>query len=69
MSRKDFELIARTLREIRASEHKRTHGMEYAVWAASTDSINAVVNAFADALRTTNCNFKREKFLAVCAIA
>ncbi len=58
MTRKDFELIAATL--------KAARGMT----AEDTDVLllNAVARDFADALRCTNKQFNRDKFLRACGV-
>lgn len=50
MSRKDFELIARVIREARIAP----------------DAREEVAIKFADELRATNINFQRGRFLDAC---
>ena len=52
MSRKDFVLIAATIKALAISEGDRKR----------------VAEEFADTLRSTNSNFKRERFLAACGV-
>jgi hypothetical protein len=54
MSRKDFELIARTIRES-ATRANVSNGV--------------IAREFADALATTNPNFDRARFLKACGTA
>jgi hypothetical protein len=53
MSRKDFVLIAATIKAL----------------AISPEDRKRVAEDFAYTLRTTNANFKRERFLAACGVA
>jgi hypothetical protein len=53
MSRKDFVLIAATIKAL----------------AISPEDRKLVAEDFAYTLRTTNPNFKRERFLAACGVA
>lgn len=52
MTKKDFELIARTIRSFDKGWHSLVH-QEFSA-------------AMADALRHTNPNFDRERFLKAC---
>jgi hypothetical protein len=53
MTRKDFELIASTL---------KGYG------DADKGLIDALARSFADALRTTNKQFNRDKFIRACGV-
>jgi hypothetical protein len=53
MSRKDFVLIAATIKALAISPEDRAR----------------VAEDFAYTLRTTNPNFKRERFLAACGVS
>jgi len=53
MSRKDFVLIAATIKAL----------------AISPEDRKRVAEDFAYTLRTTNPNFKRERFLTACGVA
>ncbi len=53
MTRKDFELIARVLKDIIQTD---TRHLEY------------IAAEFADALKSTNANFDRERFLKACGV-
>ena len=66
MTKKDFELIANTLR----SEDPRTkHYFDMTDWEkGAADEWNTIVLAFANALQTTNPRFDRARFLAACGV-
>ena len=67
MTKKDFELIANTLR----SEDPRTkHYPDMTDWekGVAGEEWNTTVLAFADALATTNPRFDRARFLAACGV-
>lgn len=55
MTKKDFELIAATIKAQRCSS-----------LFASSDAIDALSLAMADALRATNKQFNRDKFVRAC---
>ncbi len=63
MTRKDFVLIAETIRLLPSFETFQEDGKRY-----PTDVVNfdAVCRRFAEALRTTNPRFKTERFLTAC---
>ena len=63
MSRKDFRLIAETIRLLPSFETYQQDGKLY-----PTDVVNfsAVCHRFAEALRTTNPRFNAERFIAAC---
>jgi hypothetical protein len=58
MTRKDFVLIAATLRTVRPKEEDLS---EREQWAGT-------VRAFADSLATTNARFNRERFCKACGV-
>lgn len=55
MSRKDFELIAATIKRLQYTD-------------LNEKARKAVAIEFADALRGTNANFKRDRFLTACGV-
>ena len=59
MSRKDFQLIAETLRTLPSFT---------TINPACSDVVrfDVLVNQFADALRSTNPRFDRERFVSAC---
>jgi hypothetical protein len=63
MTRKDFNLIAETIRLLPSFETFQADGKLY-----PTDIVNfdALCRRFAEALATTNPRFKRERFIAAC---
>jgi hypothetical protein len=62
MTRKDFELIATTLRHERPDR-------DGSRWAdGARDAWSTIVLQFADALATTNRSFDRARFLAACGM-
>ena len=64
MSRKDYELIARVLRETRTGKTEMGNGPRAkAYWQDRRD----VIEAFASTLAATNPRFDRTQFLAACA--
>jgi hypothetical protein len=54
MTKKDFELIAKAVKEITADSYKQTREDK--------------ANLFADALALTNPRFDRAKFLTACGV-
>lgn len=63
MTRKDFRLIAETIRSLPSFETFHQDGTRY-----PTDVVNfdAVCRRFAEALRSTNPRFNAERFIAAC---
>jgi|GEM_PF-4012033 hypothetical protein len=63
MTRKDFNLIAETIRLLPSFDTYEHNGTLY-----PTDVVNhsAVCRRFAEALRTTNPRFDAERFIAAC---
>ena len=63
MSRKDFRLIAETIRLLPSSETFERDGAR-----CPTDVVNfdCICLRFAEALRPTNPRFNRERFVAAC---
>ncbi len=63
MSRKDFRLIAETIRLLPSFETYQQDGKLY-----PTDVVNfsAVCRRFAEALATTNPRFDADRFIAAC---
>ena len=59
MSRKDFQLIAETIKQLPSFTTNDPT-------CADAVRFDVVVNQFADALRSTNPRFDRERFIAVC---
>lgn len=57
MSRKDFTLIADTIRSLPSFSTSR---------CGDVVRFDVVVNRFADALSTTNARFDRSRFIAAC---
>ena len=55
MTRKDFQLIADVLQEVEGP-------------ICSTETRDQIATAFARALRTTNPQFDRERFLRACGV-
>lgn len=61
MNGKDFELIAATLRGSRPAAHLQMVELALVdVW------LETLTHQFADALRATNKQFNREKFIRAC---
>jgi hypothetical protein len=61
MTRKDFELIAGTLKELREElENNLDNGGNDLI------DIKGVAFRFSEVLSSTNPNFKRERFLSAC---
>lgn len=58
MTRKDFVLIAATLKACNSEE---LNNAQHTQWVCT-------VHRFADALATTNANFDRARFLKACGI-
>lgn len=56
MTRKDFNLIAQTIKMLPSSDHK----------GIDTVRFDALCSQFADALSSTNPRFDRERFIAAC---
>jgi hypothetical protein len=63
MTRKDFRLIAETIRLLPSFETYQQYGKLY-----PTDVVNfsAVCHRFAEALRTTNPRFNPDRFINAC---
>jgi len=59
MSRKDFQLIAETIKQLPSFTTTNP---------ACADAVrfDAIVSSFADALRSTNPRFDRERFVSAC---
>lgn len=57
MTKKDFELIAATIKAQRAVS-----------LFATPDALDALARDFADALRATNKQFNRDRFLRACGV-
>jgi hypothetical protein len=55
MTRKDVELIARTIKDLPGAD-MTTAGRDYVAWR------------FAEACRAANANFNGEKFLKACGV-
>lgn len=64
MSRKDFRLIAETIRLLPSFDIPGPNMLS----AFNVDAVRfaVVVNRFAEALATTNPRFNRERFVAAC---
>jgi hypothetical protein len=60
MNRKEFNLIAETIRSLPSFDCKET------LYPTEVVRFDALVNRMADALRTTNPRFNRERFIAAC---
>jgi hypothetical protein len=65
VSKKDFELIARVLRDERAryAQYRTTERFE-----AQIAAVDGVARAMAEDLAHTNPRFDRERFLATCGV-
>lgn len=63
MTRKDFNLIAETICLLPSFDLPPLDS-----WGSHSDNVrfDVIVNRFADALRTTNPRFNRERFVAAC---
>ena len=63
MTRKDFDLIAETIRLLPSFETHQSDGQLY-----PTDVVNfdAVCHRFAEALATTSPRFDKDRFIAAC---
>lgn len=57
MTKKDFELIAATIKATRGD------------YPGNLQMVDAMALAFADRLRATNKQFNRDKFLRACGVA
>ncbi len=62
MTRKDFEMIAATLAEVRAdfAEHKLAR-------APGELAVDIVIKRFANALKSTNSRFNADRFIEACS--
>ena len=65
MTRKDFQLIADALVNLRTFE---AHDSEMSETVARAVRLSSVADALASALATTNARFDRERFLTACGI-
>ena len=65
MTRKDFQLIADALVNLRTFE---AHDSEMSETVARAVRYSSVVDALASALATTNPRFDRDRFLGACGI-
>jgi hypothetical protein len=63
MSRKDFRLIAETIRLLPSFETRQQDGKLY---PADVVCFDALVHRFAESLAQTNPRFKRDRFIAAC---
>jgi hypothetical protein len=63
MTRKDFELIAQTIRDLRISTNLPGQDI-----LSRIETRNAVAQAFADSLVQTNPRFDKAKFLKACGV-
>jgi hypothetical protein len=63
MSRKDFRLIAETIRLLPSFE---TYQQDGKLYACDVVNFSAICRRFAEALRTTNPRFDAERFIAAC---
>lgn len=63
MTRKDFNLIAETIRLLPSFETRQEDGMRYPCDVVNFD---AVCRRFAEALATTNPRFNKDRFIAAC---
>ena len=61
MTKKDFILIAKTIRSLGSTPPLVADGLRMTM-------IEHVANAFADALATTNLRFDRGKFIQACGV-
>lgn len=63
MTRKDFNLIAETIKLLPSFDLPPMDN-----WGAHTDAVrfDTIVNRFAEALRQTNPRFKTERFIDAC---
>jgi hypothetical protein len=67
MTRKDFNLIAETIRQLPsfiASVHLKP--VDSTTIVGDAVRFDALCHRFAEALSTTNPRFKRERFIAAC---
>jgi hypothetical protein len=63
MSRKDFRLIAETIRLLPSFE---TYQQDGKLYPCDVVNFDAICHRFAEALRTTNPKFNPERFLRAC---
>ncbi len=63
MSRKDFRLIAETIRLLPSFE---THQQDGKLYPCEVVNFCTIVTRFAEALRTTNPRFDTERFINAC---
>ena len=63
MSRKDFRLLAETIRLLPTFETRQQDGTLY---PCEVVNFCAVVSRFAEALRVTNPRFDTQRFIAAC---
>lgn len=63
MSRKDFRLIAETIKLLPSFETRQADGKLY---PCEVVNFCGVVSRFAEALRQTNPRFNAERFIAAC---
>lgn len=68
MTRKDFELIAAALRASQPIPKHEAYALDHYELIARDTYVNAA-NSLADALRTTNPRFDRERFLMACGVS
>ena len=65
MTRKDFQLIADVVKQLRTFE---AHDVEMSEDVARAVRLSSVADALASALATTNPRFDRDRFLTACGI-
>jgi hypothetical protein len=63
MSRKDFRLIAETIRSLSSFE---TYQQDGKLYPCDVVNFDAICRRFAETLRTTNPRFNAEGFLRAC---
>lgn len=63
MSRKDFRLIAETIRLLPSFE---THNADGTLYPCEVVQFCTIVNRFAEALRVTNPRFNAQRFINAC---
>jgi hypothetical protein len=63
MSRKDFRLIAETIRLLPSFE---TFNQDGSLYPADVVNFDAICHRFAEALHTTNPRFNHDRFIGAC---
>jgi hypothetical protein len=67
MTRKDFNLIAETIRQLPSfTAYVHLKPVNSTTIAGDAVRFDALCHRFAEALATTNPRFKRERFIAAC---